>query len=52
MKIETKIHFAQPNDVPQIIKLCGLHAAYEKADYREEGKAEKLAVDLFGVHPK
>jgi L-amino acid N-acyltransferase YncA len=40
------------NDIEEIIKLCKEHAEYEKAEYNEEGKAEKLAEHLFSDNPK
>lgn len=40
------------NDIEEIIKLCKEHAEYEKAEYNEEGKAEKLAEYLFSDNPK
>ena len=52
MKIDAKIRFAKPKDVPQILELCELHAVYEKATYSKKGKTKQLAEDLFGHHPK
>jgi GNAT superfamily N-acetyltransferase len=42
-----KIRFAEPKDITEIIELCALHAAYEKAEYTTENKAENLAKSLF-----
>ncbi|MDT0608463.1 GNAT family N-acetyltransferase [Croceitalea rosinachiae] len=52
MKIQGKIRFAKPEDIPQIIQLCHLHAAYEEAEYVMERKAELLKKDLFETSPK
>ncbi len=46
------IRFAERNDVPQIVELCSLHAAFEKAAYDSEGKAKGLERDLFSNDPK
>lgn len=37
------IRVATKHDVHDIVELCKEHAAYEKAEYNEVGKAEKLA---------
>jgi len=47
-----KIRFAKPNDINEIIELCELHAAYEKAAYSKLGKDEQLLQDLFSANPK
>lgn len=52
MKIQGAIRFAKPEDVPGIIELCHLHAHYEKATYASDGKATRLANDLFTEQPK
>ena len=43
------IRFALPKDIPRIIELCQAHAAYEKAAYSLEGKAEQLTKHLFDI---
>lgn len=46
------IRKARPSDIDDIIRLCGEHAAYEKASYSPEGKAAPLSHHLFGDHPR
>lgn len=41
------IRFAVPKDIPRIIELCQAHAAFEKATYNPNGKAEQLRKYLF-----
>ncbi|WP_350293544.1 GNAT family N-acetyltransferase [uncultured Croceitalea sp.] len=52
MKINGKIRFAVPTDIPQIIELCHLHAIYERDEYKIEGKERQLSIDLFSQLPK
>lgn len=52
MIIKQHIRLAERNDLLQIIELCALHATFEKSDYNIEGKAERLAEDLFSNTPK
>jgi ribosomal protein S18 acetylase RimI-like enzyme len=47
-----KIRKAVSTDITEIIKLCAEHAEYEKANYNDSGKAEKLFPFLFGANPK
>jgi GNAT superfamily N-acetyltransferase len=47
--IQYKIRNALPKDIPDIIKCCIEHAAYEKATYDPIGKADKLNNMLFGA---
>lgn len=42
-----KIREAQPTDIPQLMPLIAAHAEYEKASYKQDGKAERLADALF-----
>ncbi len=49
--MQYKIRKAFPEDISEIIKLCTEHAAYEKADYIPEGKAEKLRSIFFTEKP-
>ncbi len=49
--IEPIIRPAVSNDVSEIIELCKLHAAYEKAEYNTSGKKEKLSASLFSDTP-
>ncbi len=37
-----KIRFSNENDLAQIVYLCGLHAEYEKTEYKAENKKELL----------
>ncbi|MBP8033618.1 MAG: GNAT family N-acetyltransferase [Bacteroidia bacterium] len=46
------IRNATPADLPEIIKLCAEHAAYEKAEYSGLGKAENLNAIFFLEMPK
>lgn len=50
--MQYKIRTALPQDIHEIIILCAEHAAYEKAAYIPEAKAEKLAVIFFSEKPK
>lgn len=52
MKEQTKIRFAEPEDIQQIIELCEAHAHFEKAEYHKNGKVEQLTIDLFSKNPK
>lgn len=45
------IRFAEERDLPEIIRLCALHAAYEQADYDATGKAAALKKHFFGTRP-
>lgn len=49
--INYHIRKAIPSDIHDIILLCAAHAAYEKAEYSMEGKAEKLAAAIFADNP-
>ena len=46
-----EIRFIKENEIEQLVELCVLHAAYEKADYVREGKSEKLKTALFKETP-
>lgn len=48
---ETTIRFAQQQDIQDLIKLCELHAHYEQADYKIEGKVQKMNTHLFKAVP-
>ncbi|TMM52107.1 GNAT family N-acetyltransferase [Maribacter algarum] len=52
MRINSKIRIAGPDDIPQIMELCCLHAEYEKAAYSIKNKKERLLRDLFATDPK
>lgn len=52
MRIHSNIRFVIKSDIPQLIQLCALHAAFEEATYELEGKALRLENDLFAENPK
>jgi ribosomal protein S18 acetylase RimI-like enzyme len=39
------------DDLPELVELCALHAAYENAPYDPGGKQQKLAAALFSSVP-
>jgi GNAT superfamily N-acetyltransferase len=39
-------------DVPEIVRLCGEHARYERAEHEGSGLCERLAEALFGPSPR
>jgi len=41
------IRFAKEDDVNAIVKLCELHAAYEKTNFDATDKASKLSLHIF-----
>ena len=45
------IRFIHENEIPELNKLCKLHAAFEKAKWEEDGKNERLLRDLFQADP-
>ncbi|MEX2346994.1 MAG: GNAT family N-acetyltransferase [Balneolaceae bacterium] len=47
MKQNLLIRFAEEADIPEIIELCQQHAEFERAEYNETGKQEKLKKHLF-----
>lgn len=49
---DTRIRFAQSKDLPKIIILCKLHAAFERAEYDETNKQQRLLHALFTDQPK
>ena len=42
-----KIRFAEKKDIPDLVRLCELHAIYEKCAYDSEGKVTLLSKSLF-----
>lgn len=44
-----RVRRVEPRDLPELVELCRLHAAYEGCPYREDGQAERLAEALFGT---
>ncbi len=49
--MELDIRFAKAEDLPAIVNLCSLHAAYEKASYNASGKQEQLNEAIFCEAP-
>jgi len=43
--------FAKNTDIEDIIRLCALHAAFEKSDYSKSNKKENLSKHLFSENP-
>jgi len=48
---EPKIRFIGKSDLKDLIRLCELHAIFEKSEYHSEGKEQKLGEHLFSVKP-
>lgn len=48
---EPTIRFVEPADIDEVIKLCALHAAYEKCDYDPTGKNQLLSDQIFAEQP-
>ncbi len=48
---EPIIRPARPEDLPEMVELCGLHAAYENAEFNPAGKEQALAEALFSRLP-
>ena len=46
-----QIRYAEPKDIVEIIKMCGEHAEYEKAEFSSVEKTEKLAKYMFSYNP-
>ena len=45
------IRKAKPSDIKSVIRLCELHANFEKSEYDKTGKEEKLTKYLFQENP-
>ncbi len=45
------IRYAKKTDISEIIKLCELHAAFEKAAFDSKNKEKLLIKHLFNTHP-
>lgn len=43
----TTIRWARPDDLPELVRLCTEHAAYERSSFDPKGKTEALAHLLF-----
>ena len=52
MKEDVVIRWVKASDLDRLVALCSAHAAYERGEYDESGKADQLHHDLFSVHPK
>jgi len=50
-KKEPIIRLARQTDLKDIIRLCALHAEYEKAEYNSEEKEQNLSKYLFSENP-
>ena len=49
--MEYVIRTCEPGDLDSLVALCSKHAAYEKSEYNDNGKAEQLKEALFAVNP-
>jgi len=49
--VEYLIRNVCDRDLPELIALCGQHAAYEEVDYSANGKIEQLKNALFSKEP-
>jgi ribosomal protein S18 acetylase RimI-like enzyme len=47
MSRHIKVRPIEPGDLPALLALCREHAAYEKADFREDGQVERWHSALF-----
>tara|TARA_R110002051_G_scaffold324223_1_gene420544 strand:+ start:1341 stop:1793 length:453 start_codon:yes stop_codon:yes gene_type:complete len=45
------IRFVQKSDLEDLVKLCELHAIYEKSNYNSTNKIENLSEHLFSEKP-
>ena len=48
---EPKIRFVEKSDIDDLIRLCELHAIYEKSDFDSTNKSEQLSEHLFSEKP-
>lgn len=51
MSSEIHIRLVEQEDIAALVRLCRLHAIFEKAEYDESGKAFKLTNHLFAPQP-
>ena len=51
MSKEPVIRFAEKADLPGVVRLCELHAEFEKSEYKKAGKEQALSRHLFSEHP-
>lgn len=52
MKKPVHIRAVNGVELPQLLKLCALHAAYEQLPFQLNGQVNRLAEDLFSQTPK
>ena len=52
MSNSINIRPVEKNDLPRILHLCTLHAAYEKLPFELNGQVSRLSVDLFAKEPR
>ncbi|NAS14430.1 GNAT family N-acetyltransferase [Poritiphilus flavus] len=46
-----ELRLVEKKDLPQLVELCRLHAAYEKGEFDPRNKLEALSDHLFGPSP-
>ena len=46
-----KIRFVEPSDLDDLVRLCELHAIFEKCEYNPANKKQQLAEHLFSKTP-
>jgi GNAT superfamily N-acetyltransferase len=46
-----KIRFAEKSDLEAVVRLCELHAIFEKCEYDSKNKAQELSEHLFSETP-
>ncbi|MGG2459270.1 GNAT family N-acetyltransferase [Streptomyces sp. RGM 3693] len=51
MSSDIKVRPIEPGDLDALLALCREHAAYEKAEFRENGQVERWRAALFSEHP-
>ena len=51
MMKEPEIRFIQKKDLGALVRLCQLHAIFEKSEYTPENKTHKLSEHLFSDNP-
>lgn len=51
MKHDIEVRPIEPGDLDALLELCREHAAYEKAEFRENGQVERWRAALFSEPP-
>jgi GNAT superfamily N-acetyltransferase len=51
MNDDIKVQPVEPGQLEALLELCREHAAYEKADFREDGQIERWRTALFAEQP-